>query len=171
MSNAKFRPGDPFPSITWPKVGGGTLTLASEPGWRMLVVYRGKHCGLCRKYLGELDGMIDDFRARGVSVAAVSADSRDKAERETHDENWRFPVAFDLGVDDMRRLGLYMSPPQPGETDRIFAEPALFVVNPEGRTQVITVTNAPWSRPDLGTVLEGLKSAQDEHAPIHGTAI
>ena len=64
----------------------------------------------------------------------------------------------------------YVSPAQPGETSRPFAEPALFVVNPDGRTQVIAVTNAPFSRPDLKTVLEGLCAAQDEGAPIHGTA-
>ena len=170
MSSRKFRAGDPFPSLSWPKVEGGTLSLANDAGWRLLVVYRGKHCGLCGKYLGELDNMLDDFRERGISVAAVSADTPDKAEHQVREGRLRFPVAYGLSTDDMRRLGLYISPPQRGETERPFAEPALFVVNPDGRTQVIAVTNAPFSRPDLKTVLEGLKAAQDEHAPIHGTA-
>lgn len=167
----RFRAGDPFPSLTWPKVGGGELTLADQQGWRLLVVYRGKHCPMCRKYLNELNRLLDRFREREISAAAVSADSRDKAESESHDEGWRFPVAYDLAIDDMHRLGLYISEPgSPKETDRPFAEPALFVVNPQGRTQVIAVTNAPFSRPDLATVFEGLKAAQNQHAPIHGTA-
>ena len=167
----KFRAGDPFPSLTWPKVGGGTLTLADEQGWRLLVVYRGKHCGLCRKYLAELNGMIDAFRERGIHVTAVSADSRDNAEHVASEVNLAFPLAYDLTVDHMRRLGLYITAPEsPEQTDRTFAEPALFVINPDGRTQVITVTNAPFSRPDLETVLEGLKTAQDDRAPIHGTS-
>ncbi len=167
----KFRAGDPFPSLTWPKVGGGTWTLADESGWRLLVVYRGKHCPMCRKYLGGLDRMLGDFGKRSIRIAAVSADSRAKAETETRDEGWRFTVAYDLSLDDMHRLGLYISNPESTtETDRPFAEPALFVVNPQGRTQVIAITNAPFSRPDLATVLEGLKSTQDDRAPIHGTA-
>ena len=137
----------------------------------MLVVYRGKHCGLCRKYLAELDGMVEAFRQRGISVAAVSADSRAKAEHVVAEAKLSFAVAYDLSVDDMRRLGLYITEPEsPEQTDRTFAEPALFVVNPDGLTQVVTVTNAPFSRPDLETVLEGLKATQDDHAPIHGTA-
>ena len=170
MSDRRFRAGEPFPSLSWPKVGGGSLSLVNDSGWRLLVVYRGKHCGLCREYLAELNGMLDDFRERNISVAAVSADTRDKAEAEARDGRLRFPVAYGLSTDDMRRLGLYISSPQPGETSRPFAEPALFVVNPDGQTQVIAVTNAPFSRPDLQTVLEGLAAAQNEHAPIHGTA-
>jgi peroxiredoxin len=171
MELHRFRAGDPFPSMTWPKVGGGTLALADERGWRMLVVYRGQHCSMCRKYLGELNELVSAFQERDIRVAAVSADSQDKAEREARDEGWRFPVAYDLSVNDMRRLGLYISDPEsPQQTDRPFAEPALFVVNPQGRTQVIAVTNAPFSRPELAVVLEGLKAAQDDRAPIHGTA-
>ena len=146
------------------------LSLTSEPGWRLLVVYRGKHCGLCRDYLAELNGMLDKFSERGITVAAVSADAREKAESEVRDARLRFSVAYDLSTDDMHRLGLYISLPVPGETDRPFAEPALFVINPDGRTQVIAVTNAPFSRPDLKTVLKGLQASQDDHAPIHGTA-
>jgi peroxiredoxin len=170
MSDRRFRAGEPFPDLSWPKAGGGMLSLGNDPGWRALVVYRGKHCGLCRDYLAELNGMLDKFSERGIAVAAVSADTRDKAESEVRDARLRFPVAYDLSTDDMHRLGLYISPPEPGETDRPFAEPALFVINPAGRTQVIAVTNAPFSRPDLETLLEGLRAAQDDHAPIHGTA-
>jgi peroxiredoxin len=167
----RFDAGKPFPRITWLTVGGGELTVAREKGWRMLVVYRGSHCGLCRKYLGELNGLVDRFAERAISVCAVSADSRDKAESEAREERWRFRVAYDLSVDEMRALALYVSEPESSsEADRPFAEPALFIVNPDGTTQVVAITNAPFSRPDLGTVLEGLKAAQDDHAPIHGTA-
>jgi hypothetical protein len=122
MSDRRVRAGEPFPPLSWPRVGGGTLSLAN------------------------------------------------KAQAEARDGSLRFPIAYDLSTDDVPRLGLYISPPQPGEASRPFAEPALFVVNPEGRTQVIAVTNAPFSRPDLKTILDDLRAAQDEHAPIHGTA-
>jgi len=171
MELHRFRAGDAFPPMSWPKVGGGKLVVADERGWRMLVVYRGQHCPMCRKYLDQPNELLPAFRERGIGVAVVSADSHDKAEREAREEGWQFPVAYDLPIDHMRRLGLYISDPEsPRQTDRPFAEPALFVVNPQGRTQVIAVTNAPFSRPDLAVVLDGLKMAQDDRAPIHGTA-
>jgi peroxiredoxin len=171
MGDIKFGAGQPFPTIRWPTVGGGTLTVADGSGWRLLIVYRGKHCPLCRKYLAELNRLLDRFAERAITIAAESADSRDKAGKEAHDEGWRFEVAYDLSVQDMHRLGLYISEPEsPAETDRPFAEPALFVVNPQGRAQVVALSNAPFARPDLGTVLEGLRTAQDKHSPIHGTA-
>ncbi len=131
MATSKFTAGDPFPAMAWPKVGGGVLKLTDLTGWRLLVVYRGKHCPLCRKYLNTLNELLPKFLESGVQVAAVSADSRDKAETESREEGWQFPVAYDLSVDAMRELGLYVSnPTSPKETDRPFAEPGLFVVNP-----------------------------------------
>lgn len=166
----KFAAGDPFPAMTWPKVGGGTVQLSTRPGWRLLVVYRGKHCPLCRKYLRSLNELLSKFHDIGVDVTAVSADSREKAETEAREEGWHFSAAYDLSVDAMHQLGLYISEPtSPKETDRPFAEPALFVINPAGQTQVINVSNAPFARPELAVVVEGLRTAQKEHSPIHGT--
>lgn len=166
----KLAAGDAFPAMTWPKVGGGTVQLSAVPGWRLLVVYRGKHCPLCRKYLRTLNELLSKFREIGVDVTAVSADPREKAETEAREEGWKFSTAYDLSIDAMHELGLYISEPtSPKETDRPFAEPALFVINPDGRTQVINVSNAPFARPELAVVVDGLRTAQKEHSPIHGT--
>jgi len=165
----KFTAGDAFPAIAWPLCGGGQLTFAAEHGWRMLVVYRGKHCGLCREYLDELNAMLDRFAKQEVRVAAVSADPRERAEAQVREQGWRFPVAYDLSVEDMRTLGLYISPAAQGATGRPFAEPAIFVVNPDGRTQVVNVSNAPYARPPLEGMLEGLETTRKGRAPIHGT--
>ena len=73
---------------------------------------------------------------------------------EAGDEKWRFPVGYDLSVDQMRTLGLYISEPRsPQETDRPFPEPALFITNPEGKLQIVDVSNAPFARPELNAVI------------------
>ncbi|MEP7056596.1 MAG: peroxiredoxin-like family protein [Caldimonas sp.] len=166
----KPAPGAELPALTWPSVGGGRYELApTGGGWRLLVVYRGKHCPLCKKYLATLNQMLDQFEASGIKVAVVSADPRDKAESEAAEENWRFPVAYDMSVPQMRDLGLYISEPRSAqETDRPFAEPALFVINPEGKLQVVDVSNAPFARPDLASLLAGLKFVQEKNYPIRG---
>ena len=43
------------PTISLPKAGDGDLQIGGAGGWKMLVVYRGKHCPICRTYLKTLD--------------------------------------------------------------------------------------------------------------------
>jgi hypothetical protein len=71
----------------------------------------------------------------------------------------------------MRQLGLYISDPRsPQEADRPFAEPALFVINPDGNTQIIDISNAPFVRPDLKSLLKGLQFVVSKDYPIRGRA-
>jgi peroxiredoxin len=170
-TNHKLQAGAAMPKLSLPKVGGGNAVLGGEGRWQMVVVYRGKHCPLCRRYLKALDDLLEDFRSIGTEVVAVSGDPKDKAESEVTEEGWRFPVAYDLNPEQMRTLGLYISEPRsPQETDRLFPEPGLFVVNPEGLAHIIDVSNAPFARPDLQGVVNGLKFIRERGYPIRGTA-
>lgn len=169
-SSTKLTAGQTFPAISVPNLKGGELSPAAESGWRMVVVYRGKHCPLCKRYLKTLDGMLNDFTAAGVTVSAVSADPKEKAEADVKEHGWHFPVGYNLSMEQMRELGLYISAPRsPEETDRPFPEPGLFVINPAGKVQIIDISNAPFSRPDLAGVLAGIKLIQDRQYPIRGT--
>lgn len=168
--SAKLSAGSAFPSIPVATVDGTTADPNSQSGWRMLVVYRGKHCPLCKKYLKTLDGLRDGLSAAGVTVLAASADPREKAEADVASEGWRFPVGYGLSMGQMRTLGLYVSEPRsPQETDRPFSEPGLFVINPEGRVQIVDISNAPFARPDLAGILNGIKLIQERNYPIRGT--
>lgn len=167
----KLQAGLQLPPISLPKVGGGDVRFGGAAGWQMLVVYRGKHCPQCKRYLKGLDGMLDDYRAAGVEVIAASADPKPKAETEVAEEGWHFPVGYDLSQDQMRQLGLYISNPRSAEeTDRPFAEPGLFLLNPAGQAQIIDISNAPWSRPDLANILNAVKAIKERNYPIRGTA-
>lgn len=162
-----MRAGDPFPGWSWPKAGGGQLAPAQGAGWRMLVVYRGKHCGLCRKYLARLESMRSRFEEADIAIFALSADHGAKAEAQVREGGLGFPVGYDLQVAQMRELGLYVSPPTE-KAERPFAEPGVFVLNPQGLVQVANVSNAPFARPELEAMLEGIETARKEKAPIHG---
>lgn len=168
----KMAAGAAVPAITLDKVGGGAVSIGGpRPGWQVVVVYRGKHCPLCKRYLTALKDLVAGFGEAKAEVVAISADPKEKAEAFTAEFQPNFPVGFGLSVADMRRLGLYVSNPRsPEETDRPFAEPGLFLVNPEGRAQVVDISNAPFARPDLASILNGLKIVQERKAPIRGTA-
>jgi peroxiredoxin len=171
MTKSTIEAGSEFPHLAVPKVGGGEIRLGGPGGWRMLVVYRGKHCPLCKTYLKNLGGLLDGYGEAGVEIVVASGDPKEKAETEAAEEGWTFPVGYGLSVDQMRALGLYISNPRsPQETDRPFPEPGVFVINPEGRVQVVDISNAPFARPDLANLLNGIRFVQKNNYPVRGTA-
>ncbi len=169
----KLTAGAAMPQFTLPKVGGGTVTIG-QPGaarWQLLVVYRGKHCPICKRYLAGLEGLKDKFGAIDTDIVAVSADPKEKAEPDVAAMNLTIPVGYDLTQAQMHQLGLYISTPRSEqETDRPFSEPGVFVVNPDGKAQIIDISNAPFARPDLNMVLGGLTFVREKNYPVRGTA-
>lgn len=169
MTPMKIAAGQPFPDLRWNAVGGGEVYPQGGTGWRALVVYRGKHCPLCKSYLTTLDGLLDRFSSTGITVAAVSADPIEKAQAQVDECGWKFPVGYGLTEQDMRALGLYISAPRSAaETDRNFSEPGLFVLNPQGNVQIVDVSNAPFARPDLSSLLNGLEFVIRKDYPVRG---
>ncbi|MGE0255262.1 MAG: redoxin domain-containing protein [Alphaproteobacteria bacterium] len=169
--STKISAGAAMPEFELPKVGGGSVKIGGKrDAYQMVVVYRGKHCPVCKSYLKGLEGLQDKFRSVKTEIVAVSADPVEKAESEAKEEGWTFPVGHSLSVDQMRALGLYVSAPRsPQETDRPFSEPGLFVVNPDGKVQIVDISNAPWVRPELGAVAAGVGRLQELNYPIRGT--
>lgn len=164
--------GKRIPEITLPQLGGGELRLGTpvdDHDWQMVVVYRGKHCPICKTYLAELERAAPELAKAGVGVVAVSSDPEDRARSFTDEIGVSFPVGYSLTVDQMHLLGLYVSQPRSEEeTDRPFAEPGVFVINADGLLQVVDISNAPFARPDLAGVANGLKFIRDNDYPIRG---
>jgi hypothetical protein len=57
------------------------------------------------------------------------------------------------------------------ETDHDFLEPGLFVINSEGRLQVVDIANKPFAHPDLETFVSGLVWIREpeNNDPVRGT--
>lgn len=172
MMSSKIPAGSPMPQLDLPTVDGQRARIGgARPTWQVVVVYRGRHCPLCKKYLTKLQGLAGDLAQANAEVVAVSGDPQEKAQADTTELNLKIPVAYGLTMEQMRTLGLYISNPRsPQETDRPFAEPGLFVVNPQGQVQIVDISNAPFARPDLDGILRGIKLIQEKNYPIRGTA-
>ncbi|MEL7527581.1 MAG: redoxin domain-containing protein [Pseudomonadota bacterium] len=174
MTNSKPAVGQAFPKTTLSRLGGGTVELgtpANGHDWQMVVIYRGKHCPICTRYLKELEEIAPELSRIGIDIVAASADPEDRARAQADDAGVSFPVGTDLSVRDMRKLGLYVSDPRsPEETDRPFAEPGLYVVNDEGKLQVVDISNAPFARPALSSILMGLNFIKNpaNNYPVRG---
>lgn len=174
MITKKLTAGDAFPNVTVSKLGGGEIDLskpADSHDWQIVVVYRGKHCPICTSYLKTLNELLPQFNALGVNVVAVSADSAEKAELQINEIKPDFEVGYDLTIDQMQTLGLYISNPRSlEETNRPFSEPGFFVINNEGNIQIIDISNAPFARPELNSMLMGLTFIRNpsNNYPIRG---
>ena len=170
----KLHAGAAFPSIKVRLLNGEPVVLSlPEPGfdWKMVVVYRGQHCPLCTRYLNELEGVKDELTQIGVDLIAVSADS--KAQLQSHMEklNVSFPIAYGLTLEHMQQLGVYISDPRSEqETDHPFSEPGLFIVNQQTRLQVSDISNNPFVRPELQSLINGLAWIRnpENNYPIRG---
>jgi peroxiredoxin len=173
----KIAAGTPFPRIELPTLEGQQLMLA-EPAdgcrWKLIVIYRGRHCPLCTRYLQLLNGLRRRFYALGIDLVAASADSLEQATEHQSRMNLKFPLVYGLTEMQMAELGLYVSTPRSDkESDHPFAEPGLFVVNADNRVQVVDISNGPFARPELETLLGGLSFIMDpaNNYPIRGTHV
>jgi len=174
MTSATDKPaaGQPLPSFSVNTPSGDTLNLGGNTnGWQLLIVYRGKHCGRCKPYLNQVESMQSRWNAAGFDVVAVSADTAEKAAADIAEYGWSFPVGCELSVSTMHELGLYVSDPlSPDETDRPFAEPAVFCLRPDGAVQIAAISNGPSARPDLEALLDGMIFTIENNKPARGMA-
>lgn len=173
MSSSKLAAGSAFPQITVPLVSGGNVTLGApkaDDKWTLIVVYRGRHCPLCVKYLARLEELQADLNDKGADVVAVSGDGIEKAKDQVVLGSLTIPVAFGLTIEQMQEMGLYISSPRsPEETDQPFPEPGLFVLRPDGVIQILDISNAPFARPDLSLIARGIEMGREKAYPIRGT--
>ena len=175
MKTDKLHAGADFPALPVNGQDNGVVDISKPTGeadWQMVVVYRGRHCALCTRFLNSLAGYRQRLLDIGIDIAAVSADSKAQMEEHLTRLDVNFPLFHGLTLEQMQDLGLYISVPRSEkETDHNFAEPGLFVVNTHGEVQVVDLSNNPFARPDLEVFVSGLEwiRAPENNYPIRGT--
>lgn len=138
--------------------------------WTMLVVYRGRHCPRCKRYLNKLNDMLSSW-TEVMDVFVISADTKEKAIADREEFGWNFELGYGLTVDRMRELGLYVSEPlSEAETTDLFSEPGTFAIRPDGSLMLVDISNGPAARPDLDELLDGMKFNISNDRPVRGTA-
>lgn len=168
-----LKPDQPVPALDLPLTIGARYALSKQhpEHFTMLVFYRGKHCPICKSYLQELGSKLEHFVAAGVNVAAVSMDNEERAMVAHND--WKtgdVPLVYDLTEQQAREWGLYISQGRDdSEEPAVFSEPALFLVKPDGRLYFASIQNAPFTRPPLDQLLEGITFVKENGYPVRGT--
>ena len=160
------------PDLSFPLLSGGTWTLSeqSPDAFTIVVFYRGKHCPICKTYLKEIDALIPQATEQGIGVVAVSMDGEERA-RDTLAEigTENIEIGFALPEATARAWDLYISSARPGSAEpEAFSEPGLFVVQPDGMIFFAQTQSAPFTRPDFGKLLGGLKFVVENNYPARG---
>jgi peroxiredoxin len=172
-------PRQPVPPLAVSLAGGGKFDLAAENPDKFILVafYRGLHCPLCRKQLGELEAKLLEFDKRGVSVVAISADDAERAERAKTE--WGLPnlrVGYGLPLSTARAFGLWISTSR-GKTSAgveetsLFNEPGLFLIKPDGTLYFASVQSMPFARPHFDDLIAGLDFVTERNYPARGDVV
>jgi len=159
-------PEDTMPGFEAGLVGGRAWRLAEEHPSKLalLAFYRGVHCPICRRWLGELERLVPRFVEHGVSVIALSCDTRERAERAKRE--WRLDelrVGYGVNPDDARKAGLYLTE----EADHhLYTEPGILAVKPEDGTLYASwVQSSSHARPHFAEVLSAVESMLAKDLP------
>lgn len=161
-----------FPALSLQTLNGKSILLGQPPKeqWQLLVFYRGMHCPICKKYLGQINEMKADFDKMNVQLVAVTTDPEEKAKKFAAVLGLNFELAYGLSIEQARDLGLYISTPMDStETDRPFAEPGMYLIRPDGGLHFAEVSSAPFCRPDLEMIKMGIGIIQENDYPARGT--
>lgn len=168
-----LKPRARVPALDLPTVEGGRFDLSAKPPqtFTMLVFYRGLHCPICKGYIGGLDRKLNDFAERGVEAVAISADTQERAEQTKRD--WgieRLPIGYDLGIDQARQWGLYISSSIKQDEPSLFPEPGLFLIRPDSTLYCASIQTMPFARPSFTDVLQAVSFITEKHYPARGEA-
>ncbi|HVA42664.1 MAG TPA: redoxin domain-containing protein [Acidimicrobiales bacterium] len=169
-----LKPQAPAPPLDVELVGGGRWNLADQQpdAFSMLVFYRGLHCPVCSGYAKQLDSMLEDFAAVGVtSVIAISGDTAKRAQRSV--EEWRIEhlsVGYGQTVDSMREWGLFVSKGIKEGEPALFGEPGLFLIRPDGNVYAEVLNSMPFARPRFDELLGSIAWVNEHDYPARGEA-
>ena len=168
-----LKPGSTAPDIDLPLTIDARFVLSDQTpdAYTMLVFYRGKHCPICKRYLEELGGRLEDFTSRGINVFAISMDSEERAM--VVDSEWEtgnLPLVHSMTEDQAREWGLYISEKREGSKEPdVFSEPGLFLLKPDRSVYLAITQNMPITRPSLDELIEGIDFLSDKDYPTRGT--
>jgi len=147
-----------------------SLSKQDPKNFTLMIVYRGLHCPVCKKYLEDLQTKLSKFNELGVNVITMSSDSEKKAKQSY--EEWDVadvPIGYDFPIDEARKWGLFISEGIKDEPDT-FIEPGLFLIRPNQELYCASIQTMPFARPELDAVIKAIKFVLDKEYPARGEA-
>jgi peroxiredoxin len=130
---ALLNPGDPFPRLTVPKIGGGAITLPDDltGGFGVVLFYRGSWCPYCNAQLRAFQRSADSLGEVGAQVTALSVDDEATTAALVAKHGLTFPVGYNADAKAISEAtGAFVDP------DRGFLQSTGFILDPTGRVVI-----------------------------------
>lgn len=164
------------PNLTVQTLDHGGFDLSQQTAERGTVIcyYRGLHCPICARYLGEMEKLAPQFAERGIDMIAVSSDGEERARAMAEKIGAKtIKIGYDLPLQVARDWGLYLSTSR-GKTSigieepALFSEPGLFLVQPDQTLFYGSVQTMPFVRPHFSELLGAVDFAIANNYPARG---
>lgn len=168
---SSLKPRAPVPALEVALTDGSTWKLADQrpEHFTMIVFYRGLHCPVCKIYIRELEGKLNEFAARGVDVIAISSDTHERAQQSRSE--WgltNLPIGYGFPIARARDWGLFVSHAiKDTESDEFF-EPGLFLIKPDHTLYASSINSMPFARPHFSDVLNAIDFIVKNDYPARG---
>jgi peroxiredoxin len=118
---------------------------------------------LCNSELRSFERRLQEFRARGVEIAAVSVDSSEESHRLCQSQGYSFPFLSDPKAETIRAYGVLHA--HGGEDGNDIARPAEFLVDPAGTVVWENLAKDVLARLRPETVLSAIDRMPQHAAP------
>ncbi|MTI01478.1 redoxin domain-containing protein [Roseibium sp. RKSG952] len=167
-------PGNPVPELKIETVAHGSFDLDADKGENgtLVIQYRGLHCPICIRQMGEVEAALDDFADLGIEVIVLSTDTAERAAETVEKAGTsRLRVGHSLPLAAARDdWGLYLSKGREGTAEApFFAEPGHFYIAPDRSLYFAWQQSTPFGRPSIADIKGGIKYALDNKYPPRGT--
>ena len=170
-----LKPRLPVPALEVETLDGSWSLADHNPeNFTMIVFYRGLHCPICSKYIGELNKLVGDFAEIGVSILVLSTDVRERAEQARQDwELNNLKIGYGVSTEQAREWGLHRSAGRGLtsigiEEPEEFSEPGLFIVRPDNTLYWAQISTMPIARPHFREINGALKFALEKDYSARG---
>ena len=126
-------PGDAFPSLALPRVGGGSLTLPDvlEGRYGIVLFYRGSWCPYCNAQLRAFQRAADSLAELGASPVALSVDDENTTAELIAKHGLTFPLGHSADAKAISTATGAFVDPTGG-----FLQSTGFVLDPSGKVIV-----------------------------------
>lgn len=145
MSADRLNNGEKFPSLQFPRVGGGVVSLPDDLAGRfgVVLVYRGSWCPYCNAQLSAFSRASAQLEEAGVAVAALSVDDEASSAALVEKLHLGFPVGHSANAAEVAdAVGAYVN------HEPLYLQSTGFVLDPDG-----AVVTAVYSSGAIGRLL------------------
>ncbi|WP_158965423.1 redoxin domain-containing protein [Chachezhania sediminis] len=166
-------PSQKLPALTIETLDHGTFDLDRDhgPNGTLVIFYRGLHCPICIRQMGEVEAALDDFTAAGVEVIMISGDHAEKARATVGKAGTtRLRVGYGMDLKAARdNWDLLISKAREGSSEApYFFEPAHYYVAEDRTLYYAWQQSAPFSRPAPADILRGITFRIENQYPPRG---